>query len=787
MNFSDILKQIKKRLTLSNILLLILFGTLFYLLKFCFSDEIIATGDLPGHYYLCEKMLEYLQQFRISGYDPNWFGGYPVFTFYNPLPYITVCFLHLITFKSLSLIFCFNLILFILPFLFLVSIYYTASIFFKNSKANILALFLGYLVLLETLVGNYGLGLIAEFSAGFFSNAFAWPIFIFLIGIIEKFRQTNNRKYLFLSIGLFSILILSHIFTTIFAVIYLFLYTVFYFKSFWKKGLIIFLSSLLVTAFWWVPFLLNINLTSGEDYSGMIIGDPIMALYSQPILGFFLFAFTIIGIVRLIKEKNSFLPIFFLFSLILLPRNIINQFIQLPIHWYRFTAGIIVINIFISAYGLKYILDNYIELKLNFRQKNFTIKLIICWVFFIGILVDIIPHFNFGFYKKIYAQSRQYAKENKEILDFLNSNKNNKVFIDDTIVFFGGSGGPHYENMQLGLNKTPLLGGLIHESSLSFSYYGPHQEIFRYEDLISNEIAPYDYIQSAKSKYAFQNIELDNLIENISDKNSEKIKSIIKKLSVYGVKYILTNNAHHTPILDFANSSFNNNLISIKKEISPYVIIEINDEPQSLISSTDYNPFLFIQSGPLSLNFKEFSKKWYENNYAINHPILHTEKSFKELSDYELSRIKGYIISTQGCPTDDMKLLTSKNKPVIVIGAQEDCKSNSNSIYFVARKNKIDINIDREQNDLKIKEKSAFYGEIYDIIAKYNLENIKLEKINPEVSEDEYIKFSSNSNILINYSYFPKWKSKDENQTVFWATPSFMFIFGRGNTELRYK
>ncbi|MFA5080573.1 MAG: hypothetical protein WC472_03025 [Candidatus Paceibacterota bacterium] len=786
MNFSDILEQVKKRLTFSNILLLIIFGSLFYLLKFCFSDEIIAAGDLPGHYYLCEKMLEYLQQFRISGYDPNWFGGYPVFTFYNPLPYITVCFLHLISFKLLSLVFCFNFILFILPFLFLVSIYYTASIFFKNSKTSILALCLGYLVLLETLVGNYGVGIIAEFSAGFFSNAFAWPIFIFLIGTIEKLRQTDNKKYLFLSIGLFSALILSHIFTTIFAAIYLLFYIVFYFKSFWKKGLIIFLGSLLITAFWWVPFLLNINLTSSEDYSGMVIGDPIIALYSQPILGLFLFVFTIIGIVRLIKEKNSFLAIFFLSSLILLPRDIINQFIQIPIHWYRFTAGIVVINIFISTYGLRYVLDNYLELKLNLKQKNFTIKLIICWFFFIGIMVDVVPHFYFSFYKKIYAQTRQYAKENKEILDFLNSNKDKKVFIDDAIVFFGGSGGPHYENMQLGLEKTPVLGGLIHESSLSFSYYGSHQEIFEYGYLISNEIAQYEY-NSSKSGYAFQNIELDNLIENISDKNSEKIKSIVKKLSTYGVKYILTSNVHHTPILDFANSSFNNNLVSIKKKISPFVIIEINDEPQSLISSTNYEPFLFIQSNPLSLNFKEFSKKWYENNYAIKHPVLYTEKSFKELSKYELSRIKGYIISTSNCPTDDIKLIASKNKPVVVIGAQENCSSNSNNIYFVAKKEKPDIDISKQQNDLKIKERDVFYGEIYDIIAKNNSENIKVEKINPEVLENEYIKFNSDSNILINYSYFPKWKSKDENQTVFWATPSFMFVFGKGNTELRYK
>ena len=772
---------IKSKLTLSNVLLLILFGILIYLLRFSFSSEILATGDLPGHYYLCEKMLSYLQQFRISGYDPIWYSGYPVFTFYNPLPYITVCFLHLISFKLLSLSLCFNLVLFSLPFLFLCSIYYTSNALFKNKEASIVAVILGFLVFLETSIGNYGVGIVAEYSAGFFSNCFAWPIFIFFIGVLEKLRQSDKKKYLFWSIGLLSALILSHIFTTIFAGLYLIFYTFFYFKESWKKIIIVIFSSIILTCFWWFPFLLNLFYSSGDDMSGETIGDPVIALFSQPIFGFFLLAFTIIGIVEMARKKRYLLPVFFLTSLIFLPRDIVNRFIEIPIHWYRFTAGIVVIDIFIAAYGLKYFLDNYI-----FSSKNnFILKTIVSWVFFIGVLIVIVPHFCLGIYENMHASERKYAKENSEIIKFLNDNKKDgKVFIDDNIVFFGGSGGPHYENMELGFNNVPVLGGLIYQSSLSYHYFGEDKSIFEYARLISDETKPYEYSFSN----SFQNMELDNLTENIANKNSEAIKLIIKNLSTYGVKYILTSNTHHTPILDFANSSFNNNFVSVTTNEGPYVLIRINAEPQSLISSTRYKPFLFIQNGIFNLNFKEFSKNWYRDGYSVEHPVIYSRKSFRDLPEYELSQMGGYIIIDNKCPTSDIDFLTKRNKPIIIVGAPEECVSNFDNVYFVAKRiEPEDVKINKERNDLELKRVEELYKNIYSIVLKSDTEGMRLEKIEPEIIENEYLKFNSTSGTIINYSYFPKWQSIDSSQTIFWATPSRMFIFGSGNENLRYK
>jgi hypothetical protein len=49
------------------------------------------------------------------------------------------------------------------------------------------------------------------------------------------------------------------------------------------------------------------------------------------------------------------------------------------------------------------------------------------------------------------------------------------------------------------------------------------------------------------------------------------------------------------------------------------------------------------------------------------------------------------------------------------------------------------------------------------------------------------IEFNSRAGVIINYSYFPSWRSTNPDQTVFLATPSLMFVFGDGVSKLAYQ
>ena len=47
--------------------------------------------------------------------------------------------------------------------------------------------------------------------------------------------------------------------------------------------------------------------------------------------------------------------------------------------------------------------------------------------------------------------------------------------------------------------------------------------------------------------------------------------------------------------------------------------------------------------------------------------------------------------------------------------------------------------------------------------------------------------FSSNDSTLINYSFSPRWESLNKTQIVYQATPTSIFVFGKGNNILEYK
>ncbi|MBI4014670.1 MAG: hypothetical protein HY365_01815 [Candidatus Aenigmarchaeota archaeon] len=56
--------------------------------NFILSGTTASGGDMGSHNYLAKYMKEYLlPHFRLSGWSPDWYAGFPMFTFYFPLAY----------------------------------------------------------------------------------------------------------------------------------------------------------------------------------------------------------------------------------------------------------------------------------------------------------------------------------------------------------------------------------------------------------------------------------------------------------------------------------------------------------------------------------------------------------------------------------------------------------------------------------------------------------------------------------------------------------------------------
>lgn len=78
-----------------KIINLIIFLTIFIFLLTYFKPSLIlskttiAGGDTISHYYPAHYMKTYLlPNFKITGWSPGWYGGFPIFHFYMPVCYI---------------------------------------------------------------------------------------------------------------------------------------------------------------------------------------------------------------------------------------------------------------------------------------------------------------------------------------------------------------------------------------------------------------------------------------------------------------------------------------------------------------------------------------------------------------------------------------------------------------------------------------------------------------------------------------------------------------------------
>lgn len=732
---------------------LIIFGlcsALFFLLIPLLVVHPLAGCDTAGHYYLSEKMVDYIISFRLSGYDMNWFGGFPLFTFYNPFPYVLVSLIHLLTFGYLSVVFSQNILLFLLPQLFLFSVYYTANAFFDNRRISFYSFLFAYLILFSN--SNLmvdGVGIFSQYHVGLFTNAFAWPLLILFLGFLERFRKGKRKIFFLLSVLFLALIILTHIMTTIFLFYLLFIYTILNIRDigFFKKTLLLIGLSLVITAFWWYPFIVNIYYTSGFDTVNSF--NLFESYYGDQYRITFL-SFSLLGIIFLLKDRKYFFPVSFLVSVIVLCSGSLSSVVSVPIHYYRFAAGTMILTVFMSAYALEYLIK-----RCHFKGK-FFILVVMSWVFLFGLLSEL-----FSFYSH-YELFKEDDGKNQEVLNYLKG-KEGRVLSDRNM--FSVTKNRHYFSQRLPSIGVKNFDGLLLESSLFFNENSVHY-LFDYGVYYKKSM---DYYKMEENFYYKEGRTLNGVMDISSERLSEFISLGIRNLGMNNVRYILTTSEGRNPVIDFMESEYNDGLLEKKEVIGPYAIIEITRGVKPLLTKTDYRPFLFVNKEGLlpELGFKKFAGKWYNKGYADDYPVIYL-KPGRELSESEIGKIGGYVISMKKCPqSDDIKSWIQEGKRVVVITKKEDCLEIDGAVIVS-------------------KEDKLAYEKIRDIVDGHS-GKASYEEVIPEFIEDEKIKFKSDSGTVINYSFFPRWESVDGEQNVFWSTPSFMFVFGEGENEIYYK
>ena len=729
------------------------------------SAKVVAGWDLTSHLYLLQKMVDFLKEGHITGYDTKWFGGYPAFTFYAPLIYVIMAIPNLLSFGLIPLPFLFNLFLFLLPIFFLATIFYTARKWIGNRGGYISLVFGLFFLSLGKGYAYFGIGISSMMYAGLINNLFGISLMVLLLGVLHPDDQKRFWPSVIKSGIILGIIILSHTLTTIFTGIILAILALCYWNKLLKRIILTGIIGILIGAFWLLPFLLYLEYSSGLKIGLMTAtSDPLFILYpllDQIIInpGIYLIPTillaisSMIGIFTSIKSKNYFWPVAFILTLIVLPREYLINILNTPIHYYRFISHIFVLNIFVATGGVVFLVEKIDSIKKIVLQSVSTIliyfmllfSIFICFAEYYDLTTtkDTLHSFYDNTYHYFFDEYPSYASA-MEMVDYIAKlSPKGRIATESSVFNQINLGSPHFFLDVLPLEKNiAVVPGLLVESSISSEFIIPP-------------------LTSITNSMPWGNISL------LFDKSfiKQNKSGMLKKLEQFNVEYILLANENAKTLLD--NKKTLN--IDIEKQNDGFTLIKLKSF-QPLFQETTAKPFLYIDKG--GMDFLNFAKEWYKSEELSKFLVIHTDKKWEQISDEEKNKIGGIIVNyPAGTKPDSMDDLNKYDKKLIILNVEPSVVDSMNDdLNFIPY---FDVNIGTQN--------------LAEVLGNFTEKQPEKTEIIPKVNSDEYLEFSSGNGVLINYSYFPRWKSKDQNQTVYWIAPTMMFVFGNGaNNELYY-
>lgn len=758
------------------------------------TNRPISGWDTSSHLYLTYKALELLKEGKLSGYDPNWFGGYAVFTLYPPLAYVVLLLPHLISLGVINVTLSFNAMLTILPLFLLAALCFTsAELFGKQYRSATLILGLFFL-LLPSRYAHQALGMGALVGVGFVTNYVALPVFITLMGLFHRLlRAPSPQLYVVAILGM-AFLLMSHLLTSIFCFWYLGCLVLVYRKRALRLALLVCAPAFLITSRWWIQFFESLPYNAGES-AGLPMGfpDPLLLLfpgvtffelkriwqaplYSLPIteeLGVpipaFLIEFSytsylfllcvVVGIIALFKSRHQWLAIVYLLTLLIIPRGLLPAVIPTPIHYYRFVLHTWMLQIFVAVYGL-HIVYNWIKALPRGRRIRHLRTIFYIWVG-AGLLYSAV--FRFSIEHDAYDWMRgdlpykvlpQYYPDYPSaalIMNYLRQHPpKGRIAVESSYKSFERLSSPHFFTATIPRDLGfPVIPGLLAESAYSAEFLNS-----------TIGIGSVSKIGSGHLLWGRTNLYYDERFKE------QDLETMVDRLGLYHVDYIITTTIEYYLKL----RELQDDRLVLARRAGHLALFRLI-EPRPLLETTAYKPFLFIQRG--GLDFRAFSKEWFKLPELHEYPVINTTRDYEDLTSFEKEQIGGLIISWDG-----MRKLTQKeyrrwtaiDKPIIFLNAGEQAgmpKTDRVRYVFVF----VPWSGGKEFA-YYLKTLSTPLGDRQEVV--------------PTINENEWLRFSSSKPVLVNYTFSPRWEHANGERTVFMVTPSMMLVFGDGETELHF-
>ena len=281
---------------------------LFLRIDLVFANNTPTGGDMGAHIVAIDTFIkDFMPNFQINGWSNDWFGGYPLYYFYFPLPAIITFFL--------NLIFPFGIAFKIMVVLSIILVVYSIEKLMRKTSNQIsiygatAGLFYVFTESFTIYGGNLASTLAGQFSFGY-SLAFA------NLSIFYLLKSNNNFRFPISSIFL-ALCLLSHLIPfIIYSPIYAF-YWLSRKQNFNQKILSISIFLALVSR-WSTSLIMNLEYTTNMSYTPFSRIEDLIKKDILPII-FILIGLLITKHKNLIKNKTlNLFELYLIFSSILL-------------------------------------------------------------------------------------------------------------------------------------------------------------------------------------------------------------------------------------------------------------------------------------------------------------------------------------------------------------------------------------------------------------------------------------------------------------------------------------
>jgi hypothetical protein len=249
----------RRRLGLSGLVdLLVVGGILIFLFwqfhapSLIFLNTTTAGGDTGSHVALPLYMKQHLLTHgRVTGWDPQWYDGFPAFTFYFPLPSLLVVLVNVFITYNVA----FKLVTVLGSFLLPLAAWAFGRLWGMRSPAPAVLAVATLPYLFDRTFTIYG-GNIASTLAGEYAFSIGLSLGILFLGLLARALRTGRNAGL--TAFVLGLTVISHLLPTLFVLVGALVILAMHLR--WRSFRL-FLATLavagLLSGFWWVPFLLR--------------------------------------------------------------------------------------------------------------------------------------------------------------------------------------------------------------------------------------------------------------------------------------------------------------------------------------------------------------------------------------------------------------------------------------------------------------------------------------------------------------------------------------------------